>query len=127
MKCGRVMRKQHAQGIATHVTSISTIGMIFGMLISVARLVVMKPKRQLYKTPKGISIDGSLSESSPMAGRFTIGLGHGTRDRTSRKRSLAGTSGVEHQRQHTLADLDGEIYLKAESGLKAPPTADVNA
>ena len=33
------------------------------------------------------------------------------------------SSGVEHQRRHTLADLDGEIYLKAE----APPTADVNA
>ena len=32
------------------------------------------------------------------------------------------SSGVEHQRRHTLADLDGEIYLKAE----APPTADVN-
>ena len=31
-------------------------------------------------------------------------------------------SGAEHQRRHTLADLDGEIYLKAES----PPTADVN-
>ena len=31
-------------------------------------------------------------------------------------------SGVEHQRQHTLADLDGEIYLKMET----PPTADVN-
>ena len=31
-------------------------------------------------------------------------------------------SGVEHQRRHTLADLDGEIYLKAE----ARPTADVN-
>ena len=32
------------------------------------------------------------------------------------------SSGVEHQRRHTLADLDGEIYLKA----KASPTADVN-
>ena len=31
-------------------------------------------------------------------------------------------SGVEHQRRHALADLDGEIYLKA----KATPTADVN-
>ena len=31
-------------------------------------------------------------------------------------------SGVEHQRRHTLADLDGEIYLKSET----PPTADVN-
>ncbi len=36
-------------------------------------------------------------------------------------------SGVEHQRRHTLADLDGEIYLKSESGLETPPTADVNA
>ena len=33
------------------------------------------------------------------------------------------SSGVENQRRHTLADLDGEIYLKAE----APPTTDVNA
>lgn len=32
------------------------------------------------------------------------------------------SSGVENQRRHTLADLDGEIYLKAE----IPPTADVN-
>ena len=31
-------------------------------------------------------------------------------------------SGVAHQRRHTLADLDGEIYLKAET----PLTADVN-
>ncbi|MDE0685765.1 MAG: dockerin type I domain-containing protein, partial [Candidatus Poribacteria bacterium] len=34
------------------------------------------------------------------------------------------SSGVENQRQHTLADLDGEIYLK--SGLETSPTADVN-
>ena len=34
------------------------------------------------------------------------------------------SSGVENQRRHTLADLDGEIYLK--SGLETPPTADVN-
>ena len=36
-------------------------------------------------------------------------------------------SGVEHQRRHTLADLDGEIYLKSESGFETPPTADINA
>ena len=29
---------------------------------------------------------------------------------------------MEHQRRHMLADLDGEIYLKAET----PPAADVN-
>ena len=28
---------------------------------------------------------------------------------------------------HILPDLDGEIYLKLESGLETPPTADVNA
>ena len=32
------------------------------------------------------------------------------------------SSSVKDQRRHTLADLDGEIYLKAET----PPTADVN-
>ena len=32
------------------------------------------------------------------------------------------SSGVENQRRHTLADLDGEIYLKS----KTPPTVDVN-
>ncbi len=35
-------------------------------------------------------------------------------------------SGVEHQRRHTLADLDGEIYLKSESGFETPSTADIN-
>ena len=28
--------------------------------------------------------------------------------------------------EHVLADLDGEIYLKSESGVETPPTADVN-
>ncbi|MCE2416246.1 hypothetical protein J4G07_19855, partial [Candidatus Poribacteria bacterium] len=29
--------------------------------------------------------------------------------------------------EHVLADLDGEIYLKSESGLEVSPPADVNA
>ena len=37
------------------------------------------------------------------------------------------SSGVKDKRRHTLADLDGEIYLKSESGLETSPTADVNA
>ena len=38
------------------------------------------------------------------------------------------SSGVEDQRRHTLADLDGEIYLKSGSrDSEIPPTADVNA
>ena len=39
-------------------------------------------------------------------------------------------TGVESSimsKTHTLPDLDGEIYLKSESGLENPPTADVNA
>ena len=35
-------------------------------------------------------------------------------------------SGVKDQHLHVLPDLDGEIYLKSESGLETPPTADVN-
>ena len=35
-------------------------------------------------------------------------------------------SGVEEKHSHVLPDLDGEIYLKSESGLETPPTADVN-
>ena len=34
--------------------------------------------------------------------------------------------GVKEKRSHTLPDLDGEIYLKSESGLETPPTVDVN-
>ena len=36
-------------------------------------------------------------------------------------------SGVKDERSHILPDLDGEIYLKSESGLETPPTADVNS
>ena len=35
-------------------------------------------------------------------------------------------SGVKEKRSHILPDLDGEIYLKSESGLETAPTADVN-
>ena len=35
-------------------------------------------------------------------------------------------SGVEEKRVHVLPDLDGEIYLKSESGLETAPTVDVN-
>ena len=35
-------------------------------------------------------------------------------------------SSVTEKRSHVLPDLDGEIYLKSESGLETPPTADLN-
>ena len=40
-------------------------------------------------------------------------------------RSEGVASGVVST-EHRLADLDGEIYLKSESGLEVPPTPDVN-
>lgn len=36
------------------------------------------------------------------------------------------SSGVKNKRWHTLPDLDGEIYLKSESGLETAPAVDVN-
>ena len=36
-------------------------------------------------------------------------------------------SGIEDQRSHVIPDLDGEIYLKSESGLETPLSVDVNA
>ena len=38
-----------------------------------------------------------------------------------------GVSSKDTGTKHTIEDLDGEIYLKAKSGLETPPTADVNA
>ena len=35
-------------------------------------------------------------------------------------------SGVKEKRSHIIPDLDGEIYLKSESGLETAPTPDVN-
>ena len=40
--------------------------------------------------------------------------------------STTGVSSSIKGYAHTLPDLDGEIYLKSESGLQTPPTADVN-
>ena len=56
-----------------------------------------------------------------MAGRCIIGLVK--KQEIELPQAVSGwSSGVKDKRRHTLADLDGEIYLKAET----PPTADVN-
>ncbi len=78
-------------------------------------------KGVLYETPKGMSINGLFIRE------FTNGWAvynrSGAAQEVELPQEVSGwNSGVEHQRRHTLADLDGEIYLKAE----APPTADVN-
>ena len=73
-------------------------------------------KAQLYENREGLFIR-----------EFTNGWAVYNRSGSEQQIEFAETvsgwsSGVEHQRQHTLADLDGEIYLKAET----PPTVDVN-
>ena len=73
-------------------------------------------KAQLYENREGLFIR-----------EFTNGWAVYNRSGSEQQIEFAETvsgwsSGVENQRRHTLADLDGEIYLKAE----APPTADVN-
>ena len=74
-------------------------------------------KGQLYENREGVFIR-----------EFTNGWAVYNRSGTAQKIELpqevsGWSSGVKDKRRHTLADLDGEIYLKAE----APPTADVNA
>ena len=76
----------------------------------------------LYQTPKGEEIEGFFIRE------FTNGWAVYNRSGKAQEIELpqevsGWASGVEHQRRHTLADLDGEIYLKAETR----PTADVNA
>ena len=73
-------------------------------------------KAQLYENREGLFIR-----------EFTNGWAvynwSGTAQEIELPQEVSGwSSGVENQRRHTLADLDGEIYLKAET----PPTADVN-
>ena len=73
-------------------------------------------KGQLYEDREGLFIR-----------EFTNGWAVYNRSGTAQEIELpqevsGWSSGVKHQRRHTLADLDGEIYLKA----KTPPTADVN-
>jgi len=73
-------------------------------------------KTQLYENREGLFIR-----------EFTNGWAVYNRSGTAQEIELpqevsGWSSGVKDKRRHTLADLDGEIYLKAE----APPTADVN-
>ena len=87
-----------------------------------------------WDAPLGRPIGGDETKAQLYRGRdgvfireFTNGWAVYNRSGSKQEIEFAETvsgwdSGVEHQRQHTLADLDGEIYLKAET----TPTADVN-
>ena len=78
-------------------------------------------KAQLYENREGLFIR-----------EFTNGWAVYNRSGSEQQIEFAETvsgwsSRAENQRRHTLADLDGEIYLKAGSrDSEIPPTADVN-
>ena len=80
----------------------------------------------LYESPKGEEIEGLFIRE------FTNGWAVYNRSGKAQEIELpqeatGWASGVKDKHRHTLADLDGEIYLKSVSGLETPPTADVNA
>ena len=77
-------------------------------------------KGQLYENREGVFIR-----------EFTNGWAvynrSGTEQQIEFLEAVSGVaSGVAGERSHVLPDLDGEIYLKPESRLETPPTADVN-
>ena len=77
-------------------------------------------KSQLYENRDGVYIR-----------EFTNGWAvynrSGTEQQIEFPEEVSGVaSGVTEKRSHVLPDLDGEIYLKSESGLETPPTVDVN-
>ena len=70
-------------------------------------------KGQLYKTPKGISIEGLFIRE------FTNGWAVYNRSGKERKiyfseKVSAVAGGVENKHWHTLPDLDGEIYFESD-------------
>ena len=82
-------------------------------------------KGQLYRNSDGVPIEGVFIRE------FTNGWAvynrSGMQQQIEFPEAVSGiASSVEGKRSHTLPDLDGEIYLKSESGLETPPTADVN-
>ena len=81
-------------------------------------------KGVLYKTPKGVSIEGLFIRE------FTNGWAVYNRSGEAQEISLptqatSVASGIT-SRTHTVPDLDGEMYLKSKSGLETPPIADIN-
>ena len=90
-------------------------------------------KAQLYKTPKGVFIEGLYIRE------FTNGWAVYNRSGKARKIQLPEkvsgiASGVGNKRWHTIPDLDGEIYLKTNptndlketDAIEAIPAWDVN-
>ena len=80
-------------------------------------------KGVLYQTPKGEEIEGLFIRE--FSNGYAVYNRSGKAQEIELPQNVSGwASGVENQRRHTLADLDGEIYLK--SGLQTLSTVDVN-
>ena len=80
-------------------------------------------KGVLYQTPKGEEIEGLFIRE--FSNGYAVYNRSGKAQEIELPQKVSGwDSGVENQRWHTLADLDGEIYLK--SGLQTLSTVDVN-
>ncbi len=82
-------------------------------------------KGQLYVNRAGETIDGLFIRE------FTNGWAvynrSGKEQQIEFSEAVSGVaSSVTEKHSHVLPDLDGEIYLKSESELETPPTADVN-
>ena len=75
----------------------------------------------LYEPPNGEEIEGLFIRE--FTNGYAVYNRSGKAQEIELPQEVSGwSSGVTDKRRHTLADLDGEIYLKAET----TPTADVN-
>ena len=82
-------------------------------------------KGVLYVNRDGVPIEGLFIRE--FTGGWAVYNRSGREQQIELPEKVSGvTSGVNAQRSHVLPDLDGEIYLKPESGLETPPTVDVN-
>ena len=82
-------------------------------------------KGQRYKNREGVAIEGVFIRE--YTNGWAVYNRSGKEQQIEFSEAVSGVaSGVEEQRSHVLPDLDGEIYLKSESGLETAPTVDVN-
>ncbi|MCY3740250.1 MAG: leucine-rich repeat domain-containing protein [Candidatus Poribacteria bacterium] len=82
-------------------------------------------KGQPYKNGERVAIEGVFIRE--YTNGWAVYNRSGKEQQIELPENVSGVaSGVEDQRSHTLPDLDGEIYLKSESGLETPPIVDVN-
>ena len=82
-------------------------------------------KGQRYKNRDDVAIEGVFIRE--YTNGWAVYNRSGKEQQIEFPEAVSGVaSSVEDQRSHTLPDLDGEIYLKSESGLETRPTADVN-